>query len=55
MAESEAMKTVVMQAAIQADMTTVMVMREADAGPTTGTNAVSSGELCRHRNVRQTL
>ena len=33
MAESEANQTVVMQAATQAATETVMVMREADAGP----------------------
>ena len=50
MAELEAIQTVATQVAIQAAMAAVMVMMEVDAGPTSGTNAVSSGEACRHRH-----
>ena len=43
--ESNAIQTVVTQVAIQAATTAVMVLREADAGPTPGTNAVSLREV----------
>ena len=43
MAESEAIKIVVTQVAIQAATALVMVMREPDGGPISGTNTVSSG------------
>ena len=47
MVESEAIQTVVTQAAIQAATAAVMVIRKADPGPTSGTNAVSLGQVCR--------
>ena len=49
MAELEAMQTVVTQAAIQAIMAAVIVMREADAAPTLCTNTISSGEAHKQR------
>ena len=48
MAGSEAIQTVVMQVAIQATVAAVMVMRDADAGPTPGSNMVNLGETWRH-------
>ena len=42
MTESDAIQTVVMQVAILATIAPVMVMNEADVGPTSSTNAVSS-------------
>ena len=57
MPESEEIMTAVIQMAIQAATTAVMVMREADAGPTLGTNMVNLGEVHRHRTswTRQPL
>ena len=46
MADSEAIQTVGIQSALEA----VMVMREADAGPASGTTAVCLGKACRYRN-----
>ena len=55
MVDSEAIQTVVTQAAIQAATAAVMVMTEADAGPTSGTNTVGSGEACRQVHGRPAL
>ena len=54
MEESEAIQTVVMQAAIQAAMAAVMIMRT-DAGPPSSTNTVNQGNLWRHRHGRAAL
>ena len=40
MAELEAIQAAVMQMPIQAPMAAVLVVKEADAGPTSGTNMV---------------
>ena len=50
MAESEAFQAAVMQAAIQAATVAVMVLREADARPASGTRMTSTGEACKHRH-----
>ena len=52
MAESEAIQTVVVEGTIQVAMAAVMVMRKADICFTSGTNAVSSEEVYRHRHGR---
>ena len=49
MAESETIQTAVTQVSIQAAMAVVMVMKEADAGPASGANTISSGEADRYR------
>ena len=52
MGQSEAVRTVVTQVAIQAAM---VVVREAGAEHTLDTNAVSLEEACRHRQGRLSL
>ena len=55
MEESEAIKTVVMQVAIQAALAAVIVLRDAGARPTSGINIGSSGEAHSHRFGRPAL
>ena len=52
MAESEAIQTAVMQAAIQPSTVAVMALREADSGPTSGTSTKNIEEACRQRSGR---
>ena len=54
MAELEAIQTVVTQAAIQATMAAVIVMKGADDGPISGANKVITEEVCRQRYGRPT-
>ena len=44
MAELDSMQTVIMQVAIKAATVAVMALREADTGPTTGTNILNVEE-----------
>ena len=55
MAESEVIQTIFMHLAIQAATAAVMVMIEADVGPTSDTNTVSLDEACRYRQCRPSL
>ena len=55
MVESEAIQTAVTQAGIQAATVAQMELREADAGPTSGTSMAKVGEVHRHRNGRPAL
>ena len=50
MTESGAIQTAIIQVAIKAATVAVMVLREADAGPTSGTSMANVGEACRHRH-----
>ena len=49
MTESEAIQTIVTQAAIQAGTAAVMAIREADAGPISGAYTATTGEANRQR------
>ena len=55
MAESEVTQTVAIHVTIEAAMAVVIAVREVDAGPASGINAVSFGEVHGHRHGRPAL
>ena len=55
MAGSQAIQTVVIQVAVQATTVAVITLREADTGPTSGSNTSTAGEVHRTRNDRPVL
>ena len=50
MSDSKVIHSVVTDVGIQAVMTAVIVMKEADTGPIPGTNTASSRKACRQRH-----
>ena len=55
MAELEAIQTAVTQVVIQVATVAVMMLRKADAGPTSGTSTANVGQACRYRHNRPVL
>ena len=55
MSEPKAIQTIVNQVAIQAVTAVVIMLREADAGPRSGTNTTNLREINRQRHSRPAL